>query len=366
MAARANNTISNMKIGLMAFSTNTGLGYQTIEFAQNIDVEKVLIVDLSELNHVETHHERFDTLADQKKICKGIPTNKDCEWLVDGMDVVFCCETPLNFYLFEYARKRGVKTVMQYNYEFLNFFNRPDLAKPDVFAAPSKWGFDVVGSKDWGELIHWPVPVDIQKFEYRPMQETKTFVHIIGRPAIHDRNGTKSFLEAAKQLDGYNYRVYLQRPTEWRTMDHFKETEDALLAAKKTLGDRLEIVEDVQDNREMYSVGEILVLPRRYGGLCLPMWEALASGMPVIMPNISPNNTILPERWLCESSVKGTFKAATDIAIYDAKVQDLMATMTSVAESVAGESMIARAIAHDMSWEAQRPLYMKRFELICS
>jgi hypothetical protein len=41
---------------------------------------------------------------------------------------------------------------------------------------------------------------------------------------------------------------------------------------------------------DQYKDGDVLVIPRKYGGLCLPMQEALAHGIPVIMPDIEPND----------------------------------------------------------------------------
>ena len=43
----------------------------------------------------------------------------------------------------------------------------------------------------------------------------------------------------------------------------------------------------------LYAGFDPLILPRRYGGLCLPMNEALRSGLPVIMFNVSPSDAIL-------------------------------------------------------------------------
>ena len=58
----------------------------------------------------------------------------------------------------------------------------------------------------------------------------------------------------------------------------------------------------------MYSGFDAMVLPRRYAGLCLPMNEALMSALPVFMTNISPNNAILPPKWLAESKQIDTFR----------------------------------------------------------
>lgn len=359
---------TNMKIGLLAFSTNTGLGYQTRDFYKNImepEVgmnypHKVLIADISKLNGMPVDH----SWAYQPRITDGLPTNEECEWLVDGMDVIFVCETPLNPHLFAYANQRGVKTVLQYNYEFLNYLQKPDEAKPDVLAAPSFWGFKEITSKNWAEVTYWPVPIDIDRFTFREMQKVDTFAHIIGRPAHSDRNGTIIFLEAAKKLKEYNYVVYLQRPREGRTSEHFMKVDDAIIAAKEA-GVKIEVIEDVEDNAEMYKRGEIMVLPRRYGGLCLPMWEALAAGMPVIMPNISPNETNLPADWLVEAKPNGSFEARTTITLYESDVDDLVSKMLSVAGNIQKNNLLARDLASRMSWQAQKPEYLKRFEKLC-
>jgi glycosyltransferase involved in cell wall biosynthesis len=66
-----------------------------------------------------------------------------------------------------------------------------------------------------------------------------------------------------------------------------------------------------------------MVLPRRYAGLCLPMNEALISGMPVFMTDVSPNNQILPGKWLVESKKIGEFKTKSMVNIYEANPERL-------------------------------------------
>ena len=57
-----------------------------------------------------------------------------------------------------------------------------------------------------------------------------------------------------------------------------------------------------KNQEDLYAGFDALLMPRRYGGLCLPMNEALFSGLPVFMTNVEPNNTILPKEWLIEIS----------------------------------------------------------------
>jgi hypothetical protein len=73
----------------------------------------------------------------------------------------------------------------------------------------------------------------------------------------------------------------------------------------------------------MYIGFDAMVLPRRYAGLCLPMNESLLSALPVFMTNISPNNKVLPEKWLVESHLIDKFKAKTMVNVYEADLRKL-------------------------------------------
>ena len=56
---------------------------------------------------METHHERFQNLAEHLKVSDGIPNNNDIEWLTDDVDLVMVCETPLNWNLLALPNKRS-------------------------------------------------------------------------------------------------------------------------------------------------------------------------------------------------------------------------------------------------------------------
>lgn len=351
-----------MKIGLLAYSSNTGLGYQTRDFYKNIPCEKVLIADISKYNNMPVDH----SWCPKARISDGIPTAKDCEWLVDGVDVIFMAETPLNYHLLSYARSKGVKTVNQYNYEFCEYFRTPSLPYPDVMASPSTWGMDEV-KRVHSNVVFWPMPVDTLEIKPRNIAKVKTFVHILGRPAAHDRNGTILFIDAAKILGKkYKYKVYMQMPKEHRTWEYYEPIAQAINSAQKELGLQLEIITDTPNNMDMYKEGDIFVLPRRYGGNCLPLVEALAHGMPAIMPDINPNNNILPKEWLVEAEKETSFKTSITVEVYKTNVEKLSAKMLEMGKGISKHSSKAKEIALNLSWEKQKDIYMKRFEDLCN
>jgi hypothetical protein len=59
-----------------------------------------------------------------------------------------------------------------------------------------------------------------------------------------------------------------------------------------------------------------MLLPRRYAGLCLPMNEALLSGLPVFMTNLMPNSAILPPDWLIKAEKIDQFRAKSMIDVH--------------------------------------------------
>lgn len=353
-----------MEIGLLAFSSDTGLGYQTRDFYKHIPCSKVLIVDISKLNNMPVDHSWIPSYEDFR-VTDGIPTDEDVEWLVDGMDAVFLCETPLNYHLFEYAKEKGVATINQYNYEFLEHFRTPNLPMPTVLASPSTWGIERV-KEIHDNVVLWSVPMDTKGIKFRKLESLNTFIHVLGRPAANDRNGTLIFIEAAKRLGKkYTYKIYLQSPKELKTFEHYEPIAQAINEAQKVLGDNLQVYLDTENNLDMYKFGDVLVLPRRYGGLCLPMWESLASGVPVIMPDISPNNSILPKEWLVEAEVKGSFQTSSTIDLYETNIDRLVEVMENMRDNITEYNIQAREIAESNSWDAQQPIILERFKKIC-
>lgn len=335
--------------GLLAYSSETGLGRQTYEMYKNLHPDKVLLVDLEQYNRMPTNHGTYY----RPRIVNGIPSNQDVEWLVDGVDSILICETPLNYHLYEYAKQRGVKVVQQFNPEFLDFFRHPNWPKPTILANPSTWMMDKVRSLNVGcEVIHLPVPINIQK--QRDIKEVKTLFHIIGRPAVHDRNGTLSFLEAAKRLGNkYKYIVYYQTPKDSRAIEYFQPVLDTLNGARRDL--EIEVVTDVADYTSLYSRGDLLVLPRRYGGLCLPAQEAMSFGIPVIMTDVSPNNSVLPDYLLCKAYSKATFFAHVDVEYFEADVDDLVSKIESIDINRAVRDV--KLIADSLSWDNLKSTY---------
>jgi glycosyltransferase involved in cell wall biosynthesis len=343
------------RLGMIVYATPTGLGFQTKSIYDNLKPHKALLVDLSRYNSMPIDTRWFPNA----RYCPGIPKQDDIEWLTDDVDIIFECETPLNFYLHERAKQKGVKVVQQYNREFLDYFKNPNWAPPALLASPTSWCLEEVQQLGVAPVEMWRMPIDRRKIPYRRFDTLETFVHVMGRPSVHDRNGTIAFLDAANRLGHqYRYKVYFQPPGDVRAQEYFEPIKQQIPRYEGLV----EFIEDTPDNATMYETGEVLVLPRRYGGLCLPMLEALSAGMPVIMPNISPNGDLLPKEWLCDAQYGFRFSAHTDWDIYDISVSSLVEKMKSFSnpDVLGWGNRKAGEIAQSQSWDVQLPLWEDR------
>lgn len=358
-----------MRIGTIAFSSQTGLGIQSRDFVEHMQPTKVLIDDLSAHNGMPVDHswcpnarvvEHNDFVFDN-----GHGPNEHIEWLTDDVDIIVIQETPLNHGLFVRARQKGVKTLQIVNAEFVDGYRHPDWPRADYVGMPTSWHNDEVRQLDMGEMVSWPIPVDRKKFPYRKIERCETFVHIIGRPTYLDRNGTLTFLEAARRLNvrrpgRFQYRVFFQEPTDPKAQQHFEGVFKALERAEAQ--GLIGITTDFDDPKDMYQQGEVLVLPRRYGGLCLPMQEALSCGLPVLMTDISPNTDRLPKGWLVPARFKDNFFFHAPVDVYDGDDYELSWAMEAFDKDMTEANIKADEIAEALSWDNLKPYYLETLE----
>jgi hypothetical protein len=164
--------------------------------------------------------------------------------------------------------------------------------------------------------MHLPPPTDQSLFnearEINLSKDHKRILHIAGKKAAKDRNGTESIISMMKySKEDYELVIKSQTPLNLICNDP-----------------RVKIEIGNPDNRQdMYSGFDAMVLPRRYAGLCLPMNEALMSALPVFMTDISPNNFILPPEWLVKSDSIGTIRTKIRLELFEADPKALAKTI---------------------------------------
>lgn len=308
-----------MRIGLISRSDRTGLGNQTRNLARLLNPDKIMLIDSTPFNDNEQHPELYKEY--HTTINYGfIPDSQVGEWLKD-LDIVITCEIFYNTRFVDIANQMGVKTINHFNWEFADYLKFPNLTLPTKLISPSQWNIDNAKNL-WGDRVEYlPTPVFINDFSKGQKinlnrNGKKRFLHVAGRMAVNDRNGTLDLLKALRySREDFELVIKIQTGQSIETDDP-----------------RVVIDTSSPENEvELYENFDAMILPRRYAGQCLPMMEALCSSLPVIMTDISPNNVILPAYWLVKSDLNGKFMTRTWIDLYTANHSELGARIDQFA-----------------------------------
>jgi hypothetical protein len=283
-----------MRIGLIARSDRSGLGFQTKALYDYLKPDKTLVIDSTPFNGRAQVKDWYREGVGQVMYSNGFMSNETTSDFLKDIDVVITCEVPYNDMLYTLARKRGIKTILQPNAELNPHFLERRLDLPDVFFLPSSWLMQETLAL--GVPCHIVKPPIIQPRLYKEIPKevgTLKVLHFGGRRAAHDRNGT----EVVRQLP-HIQGIYLD------------------------IHDQAE--SEIEDQRDLYEKDyHVILIPRRYGGLCLPMLEALSYGIPVIMPNIEPNRQELPLEWLTSATKGKRIRTKNRIDTYDPDTQSI-------------------------------------------
>lgn len=321
------------RIGIIGQNHSTGIGIQAGEFARNMGISKVLITDLAKLHAANSRNEKNVTYYDwfsgfERMTVEGIPDEQACRWLLEDIDVLFVIETPLNWEIFDWARQMGVKSFLQTNVEFLEPEIRP-VPLPDVFLLPTPWMKSRV--EKYGETIVLPVPIATDRLKRREITKANLFIHVGGYKAYMDRDGTEIVQHCGPYLGAGEIKIFNQAANE---VEHYWD---------------------------LYNEGDVMVLPRRYGGLSLKLQEAAAVGMPIIVTEKDP---YAPED--CTVTVPGPYELEViilrgSIGLSSADPERLGHTITELARRDSIEELSEKAYnwAQNRSWEKMIPKYQE-------
>lgn len=329
----------NRNLGILVRGDASGLGSQTRRMTQLIRPERILYIDSTGFGkNKDQHPEWYDGFSGYK--VKGFPTDREVDTFMKGLTHFICCENPHNMRFYAYAKMHKIKTYCVVNYEFLDNLKHPEWPEPDYFIMPSYWKVKEMQERySEDRVIYLPPPLDLNDFkEAREINMARDsgkvkLLHIVGTLAAHDRNGTLDLLNCLKFTNAdFSLTIKSQQPLPPEYL-----FEDYRISYK--FGNEPE-------NQDLYKDFDYMVLPRRYGGLCLPVCEALASGLPVLMPDISPNNELLPQYWLFNAKKTSEFMARVPVDVYSSDLDNLSSLLHSLA--IRGDNKItAFALAHE-------------------
>jgi len=318
--------VTDVKLGMFVFANDSGLGAQTRRLCQMLKPDRLLAIDMSKLSKNSIQHfEWYDNFNGYK--VNGVPTNHELIVFLRGLTHVILCETALNNQFYALAKQMNVKVFLQSNYEFCDHLVN-NIIPPTKFLMPSYWKIMEMQT-EFGEdrVMYLPPPINPIEFKEarqinfaRQSTDKPRFLHIVGTLAANDRNGTLSLLESLRYSKG-DYELVIRSQHEL--------PKEYIVNDRRVKYD----IQNVTDAQDMYKDFDCMILPRRYGGLSLTTNEALMSGLPVIMSDISPNNKLLPAQWCVPAKKIGQFKTRTMIDIHGVDVKMLGKTLDWLCEN---------------------------------
>lgn len=339
-----------MRIGLIArCEMARGLAIQARNFYEHMPVDSVLCVRMPRPDAPENpdwYRDRTDATYNPKN--HTLDERIVRRWLKD-LDVVFCVETPHDWRIPGWCREQGVRLVVQGNPEFVRHMREEGnaLGHPDQWWWPTSWRLDHLPPG-----IVMPVPMDV-----RPRRRTNDprlhVLHVIGKRAFADRNGTEILVQAMRMvqskiklticsIDG-DIIPFPRRPN----VEYWLRPQASI------------------EQWSLYADQDLLVLPRRYGGLSLPALEAAASGMVVAMTDCSPNwelaTVMIPvQRQTSITMACGVVRGFDANAGGVAAIIDMMTGMSSDEF----DAVRAGQLRLLPTWDEYRDRYLKAFEAL--
>ncbi|MBX3444032.1 MAG: glycosyltransferase [Planctomyces sp.] len=274
------------RIGLVGHCTATGVGYQTLDFARNLPIDRWLIPDHSLCPTLPTDGARGDVACCQPRL--GLSELR--RWL-RGLDWVVFIERPWALNVVEAARIEQVNIACVPNWECLS----PGLdwlACVDLMLCPTRHTFRLL--EDWKrrygfgwdlECVPWPI--DAKQFLFRQRTTCRRFLYVNGwgggrarriggDSTPYGRKGLELIVGAARAAPELDFLVHSQERSLGR------------------LPRNIELRPAPQDPVALYAEGDVCVQPSHWEGLGLQLLECQASGLPLITSDAPPMNEFEP------------------------------------------------------------------------
>lgn len=258
---------------------------------------------------------------------------------------VFSIETLYDWSLADDLRRAGIKSIVQLNPELWPHANNKALPQADVWWAPTTWRIEYLPYKT--RLV--PVPVAADRFKPHAIQSDRVrILHVVGKAALADRNGTQTFLDSLRYLEGVDITVTFQGPNTWNQ-------------PVVGNGSTIRFVTHVGPYWTLYDDQDILVMPRRYGGLCLPVQEAMAAGLVVVMTEAFPQIETWPIVPI-PAKVNGYINClGGKVEAWDCDPIHVAIRVKEAIARFADQQALSLTWAAANSWEKLLPLYRDEF-----
>lgn len=337
-----------MRVGMVCYATEQGLGYLAKSFYDAGVVDEVLIFAYP--NHTKRNHTEW--YPEGTPVIKARPfRGLEIVGFLSKVDVVLFFESPFDWDFPNVCRDFDIKTVMIPMYEWWPTHPKH---KFDAMISPSLLDKDYFPASTF-----IPIPVDGQYWKQR--YYAKRFIHNGGGIGSREHKGTRQFLEATKLVKS-NAEIVVRAQNVRAFSSILRDVYRGHIPSNVTIEIGSVPYEKLWD-------GDVLVAPEKYNGLSLPLQEAYAAGMLVMTTDRYPVNTWLPKDPLIP--VYETHKAKVqngylEIDESTVRPEDIAAKIDEwYGKSLHPYSTWGLHWAEEMSWDVLKLVYLKELERIC-
>lgn len=331
-----------MRTGMICRFDNSGLATMCREYARHLKPDKILLV---ENGIFKTFPDRFKEFETRRVGVADSISLSDMEWLCSDIDILISFETFYTWEIIGVARAKGVKSILVTMFE-MTPQHMP--AMPDVLLCPSKLDYDVFKSYPT-RVEYLPVPVATDRLVWKKRSVAKHFIHTASHGGMNGRKGTALLIEAMRHvMSDIRLTIYSWSPFP---------ISDSRITVK---------IQNFKNYWQCWREGDVLVYPQGANGICLPIIEAMTSGMAVITTDIYPFNEFMPKPLLF--APRSSFR--TRMANSLLEVEDYVLDPRSIAEKI---DYIANQDIEDYSlygknwgtinsWRVLLPQYRRLFD----
>lgn len=275
-----------MRVGTFAYPTSRGLGHLAKSFHDH-----GIITDVLRVLHNRVPNNDWYPGSPSVDLQSINPAA--CHNFVHGKDAMLFFETPFYWPILDYCKRLGVRTYLVPMYECTprhlpalpHRFLCPSLLDMDYFSSRKSppGGRNLFGDEEGvrgtrASFVQIPI-----SYPWKLRRQANHFVHNGGYLGLRGREGTTLLIEAMR-LTRNPIKLTL------RVQENVREPHLSQALSHPWIT----YVPATVPHVDLYSEGDVAVMPQKFNGMSMPMLEAAASGMVVMASNRYPANTWLP------------------------------------------------------------------------
>lgn len=267
-----------MRLGLVGWASDTGLGMELRDAMGNLPVASMFI-----LQHPGRPASKDIKFTKPAFVSQGWDVTKEMfDWLAETkLDTVLTWETPGDWRFPAIWHDRGVRWVCVMHWDWFSPEKRQGYAHADLISPNMQCRDGLKGIHGLDSTL-LPVPVDLERLPFKARRYAHRFVSVYGQGGPFDRRSIKEMVEAWR-------RIPMAPPLTIHAQKEPKE-DFGLLPPCVSIE-----VGNVASAEDLYAENDIAVLPSKFEGVGLSLVEAQALGLPVITTDMEPMRTLAPE-----------------------------------------------------------------------